>query len=297
MKKDLKVIMIILIIIMLILVAAVSLHYIQKQEKNIENLESDNYENITSIKSNNYNIPENMKVKLKAVVLKVDEKSLLVMEIKNNSLDYVSFAKEGDIGFKEGQEILVYFDGIILSSYPGQITEVGKIEILKEESDVEIPEEVLRYCYSSYNNIKIELTKLTKDGITLEITDTNELKYIYADTYKFEKQVENENYTGVGYKTEATETSTSAYIAPSPKYVFKDLEKISDIDTKDTVETNKLSDECIEKRIDWTPVYGNLEPGKYEFKLTNGSDSTDIFLLFTIDENGDIVYDEPTLLY
>lgn len=294
MEKNLKIVAIILGIIVLILVILEIWNYTQKEEKTLINVD---IENTTNINSNNYEDAENMKTTLKAVVLKVNEKNLLVMETNRNSLDYVSFAEEGNIGFKEGQEILIYYDGIVLSSYPGQITEVGKIEILKEESDIEIPENILRYCYSSYNNVKAEVTKLTKSGITLEITDTNELKYVYADTYKIEKQVKNENYTGVGYKTEATEHSTSAYIAPSPEYTFEELEKISDIDTKKTGKINELSNDCIEKEFDWTPVYGELDAGKYKFRLTNESDSTDILVSFTINENGKIVYDEPEIIY
>jgi len=154
-----------------------------------------------------------MKVKMKAVVAKVNKNNLLVMNIKDEDLIYVGFTDEGNIGYRQGQEIDIYYDGLILTSYPEQLSNVGKIEIIKEKSNTELPEKVLRYCYSSRDNVKIDVEKITKNGIVLKITDTNELKYEIPNSYIIRKEEKNENYTGQGYIVkEATETSTSAYI-------------------------------------------------------------------------------------
>lgn len=211
MKKEIKIIVIILSV--LVLIALGILGYIVIQGKKEINVNDDNdrfndYENNT----NDDEFENNMKEKMKAVILKVNKNNLLVMKTKDEKLMYVSFTEEGNIGYKENQEICIYYNGMILSTYPGQLYDAGKIEIVKEKTDIEIPEKVLRYCYSSYNNVKIDIEKLTCKGITLSITDTNELKYSVPNSYIISKQVKNENYTGQGYKTEATKTSTSAYI-------------------------------------------------------------------------------------
>lgn len=63
---------------------------------------------------------------IKAVVVK-PEKSLLVMGTENtNELYSVNYQNKENIEFKQGQEILIYFDGVVLETYPAQITNVGK---------------------------------------------------------------------------------------------------------------------------------------------------------------------------
>lgn len=206
MKKGITVGEIILIIIILIAVICVAIHY-TKVEKHKES--------VADVKVDNYNLEnENMKAKMNAVVVKVNENSMVVIEAKKpNELLIVGFSDEGDIGYKQGQEILIYYDGMVLTSYPGQIYNIGKIEIKKEKSDIEIPDKAFRYCYSSRDNVRVEISELTRNSIILNITDTNEFKFVYADNYKISKEVKNPNYTGVGYKIgEDTSNSTAPYV-------------------------------------------------------------------------------------
>lgn len=66
-------------------------------------------------------IIEMINPKIRAVIVKVYDKSLGVMGIQGeNKLYNIGFADEGNIGFKQGQEILIYSDGIILESYPAR---------------------------------------------------------------------------------------------------------------------------------------------------------------------------------
>lgn len=148
---------------------------------------------------------------IKAVVVN-PEKGLLVMGIENGNSIYSISYKKDDIKFKKGQEILIYFNGGILESYPAQIINVEKIKILKEESDVKIPDNILRFCYSSKNNVNVSINELTKNGIEISIKDTNELQYEYANTYKINKKVKNKDYTGVGYQIgENTKNTTAGF--------------------------------------------------------------------------------------
>lgn len=154
---------------------------------------------------------DNTKAIMKAVVVKADDKHLMVMGLERPD-ELIMLGNEPEMEFKQGQEIAIHFDGMILTTYPAQLGNVQKIEILKEESGRQIPEEMLRYCYSSYKNVTVTISEFTNTGISLTITDTNELPYRYAHCYKINQKVKNEEYTGVGYKIgENTGNTTAGY--------------------------------------------------------------------------------------
>lgn len=150
----------------------------------------------------------------RAVIVKVNENSLGVMDLDATTIYSVSFAKEGNIGFQQGQEVLIYFDGVIASTFPEQIFHVGKIKIVKEKSDISIPEKVLKYYNSSRNNVEVSVSELTKTGMSIAIKDTNEIPYQYSNTYKIykkNKQAEEKIEIDTNKIIPATENSTSSY--------------------------------------------------------------------------------------
>lgn len=235
---------------------------------------------------------KNMTFTLSGIVVKVNGKSLDIMGINNgedelNNLYSVSFAKEGNIGFKQGQEILIYFDGIMLETFPGRIHNVGKIEIIKEKSEIEIPDDVLRFYNNSIDKVEVKISELTNKGITIEITDRNETPYEYANEYVIYKEVKNENYTGVGEKIgEDTENSTSGYTGTGTEYIWEELQKDENIDVKETIEElrynlpnmdSEFAYIILGKKIDWTPMYGELEDGKYRIVFTSLGAYTNTF--------------------
>ena len=54
---------------------------------------------------------------------------------------------------------------MIMESYPAQIDNVQKIEIVQEKSNIEIPDYILRYCYSSKENVVVSINDFTKSSI------------------------------------------------------------------------------------------------------------------------------------
>lgn len=149
------------------------------------------------------------KTTIKAVVVKVSESGLLV---DDGSLYIVGFTDEGNIGFKPGQEVLIFFDGSIMQTAPAQLVGVRKIKIIKEKSDREISKQKLQYAYSSKDNVTVTVNEFTSTGITFTIIDTNELPYNYSHNYRIEKKVKNPDYTGVGQIIgEDTENSIAGY--------------------------------------------------------------------------------------
>ncbi len=160
-----------------------------------------------------YSYLQSSDIIMNAVIVRADKNGLMTVTLDDTQkLIHIGFTDDGDIGYKQGQEIEIHFDGIIDSMYPARISKPRKIKIIKEESNIEIPEYALRYCYSSKDNVNVEISELTNSGIYLKITDTNELKYSYSHKYEITKKVKNPDYTGVGYKIgEDTANSTVGY--------------------------------------------------------------------------------------
>lgn len=307
MKKTLKIICIIIGIIIILGLIFFIIDY-NKLKNNVEK-ELNEIKMKEQLENN-----DNMKSTLRAVVVKVYEKSLLVMETKDtNELCSVGFTEEGNIGYKKGQEVLIYFDGIIMTTYPGQIGNVGKIEIVKDESDIQIPDKILRYAYSSRNNVNINISELTNKGITFTITDTNELPYNYSNEYIIYKKVKeekniNDNKKIVESNANLITDNSVNYIQENTGtnigYIWKEAEKISNISSKDTGEIlvynlpNQKENEhymITGRKFDWTPLYGELKSGEYEFVLLMEDDSFSIRINFTINENGELTYNQPNI--
>lgn len=205
----------------------------------------------------------NMRATLNAVVMKVGQNSLSVMDIEDKDLLRVSFADEGNIGFKEGQEVLIYFDGSINLTYPGQIYNVGKIKIEKEKSEVEIPESVLRYYNSSLKNVEVTLNKLNKTEISFTIKDENEYPYGYQDTYKIEqKKIKKTQVEGTIQTHPESNNSVPPYIPPYTEHYteyYEELPKKSEIKSEDTGTFEKIDKYTVKKTYNWINLYGELE--------------------------------------
>lgn len=141
-----------------------------------------------------------------------------------------------DIKFEKGQEILVYFIGAVLTSYPAQIGNVGKIKIIKDKSDIQIPDNIIRFCYNTKDKVNVIISELTNSGIALTITDTNELAYNYSHSY-----------------------TTGA------QYIWKEINRTSNISSENTEIYNlpNMNEEenylVTGRKFDWTKLYGILE--------------------------------------
>lgn len=219
-------------------------HSIENLEnvKRIKVIEKDT-EEVDTIENRN-------KVAIKeAVVVKVNEDSIGVMgKESENDLYTVNYSSEGNIGFKQGQEVLIYFNGII-DNTSKKIENVGKIAIIKENSDIQITERALRTFSSSFDNVEIKVNELKNTGISFTIKDTNELPYSYADTYEiFKKNVkttpeeERENYS-----------STSA-----ANISWEEVQKVSDVASETTGIFESVDEDTIKKEYDWSNLYGQL---------------------------------------
>lgn len=287
-KKSLPIIGIVLIIIIALCLVIFKIYNSNEQKEKQIN------ETLTS----NSVTTNNEEATINAVVVRVYNNSLIAMKTDNTAELYsISFGKEGNIGFKQGNQILVYFDGMIADTFPEQISNVEKIEIVNAESDIQIPEDVLRYCYSSKNNVQVTIDDFTENGLAITIKDTNDYPYDYSkNEYKINKKNKQaENITVDTNKiTPATENSTPSYEPGQTIPVWEEATKILDEDA--IVTSNQIDDNTVEKTCDWSKIYGNLGEGEYEFVLPVGDlGLSSIRISFNINSNGQLSYDRPTL--
>ena len=273
-------------------------------------------------KNNNFGLDgflsdiENTTHTMKAVIIKVNDKSLMVSSIDNEeagSIYSCKFAKEGDIGFKMGQEILIYYDGTILTTYPGSFSNVEKIEILKEKSEIEIPEKYMRYCYSTSDNVSISIIDFSHTGISFTITDNNKYKYDISKSYKIvkkNKEIEEENKLIEERNRNALEQQlekekaenkegrnyTTGFTPPeTPKQVWEEADKISNITTESTGSYFENGNTHT-RYYDWARLYGYLGEGEYKFTTSlNSTIDLVIEIEFSIDEYGKLTYSKPTV--
>lgn len=236
----------------------------------------------------------NMVATKKAFVAGVNKDNIYVVDSENQNLLYqVSFSKEGNIGFKVGQEVMIYFNGKISSTGKNGISEiqnVGKIEIIDNSLNHLISNDILKKFYTTYDNVEVKIESLTNTAITFTITDKNDIKYNFNNNCAMFKNVaekpSNEPIIG-----EDGSISMPAYEGDK----WQELLKVSD-----TVE-NKANIEIIDENTkrytyDWSNIYGILKGGEYRFILGDiqvnseylvitGNDKETISVKFTVDDN------------
>lgn len=205
---------------------------------------------------------------MRGVVIKAEEKSLTIMDVRDEGLYYVFIPENNKLQFKQGQEILVYFNdyAIIEQTNPAIIgtEDIEKIRILKEKSNVEIPRKKLERVYSTDEKVLITIDELSLTGISITINDTNEFKreYEHSNYYRVSKKESNGSYNELEKNTNIKTTINSV------------------IDNKGTIRNT----------YNWENIYGKLDSGEYQFKTSTSDHYINIFIDFSIDENGKITY-------
>lgn len=207
---------------------------------------------------------------MKAVVLKVSDKYLAVMNFKDKEIWHISIPDNNKNEFKEGQEIRAYInrETVIELTYPPSIKDINKIKVLKQKSNVKIPIEITRRINNKTENIHYEVETITPEGITLIIKDTNEYKREYK--------------------------SSKYYI------ISRNKEKLSkDIDVEE-VNFIKLDEDTVKVTHNWKNTYGRLKAGRYQVCVTTTNNYIQICIDIKINENGEIELenqDKPPIIW
>ena len=275
MKRGLKILIIILVILVVVAVAILLVKHFTTNEVNNELTgNSISYDNADAIAT------------MDVVIVRLDDTYLGVINKDDpNDIMTASIPDDDTNEYKQNQEVRVYYNGIINESYPGSFGKVSKIEILKEDSDVTIPEKALKLFYSSCVNVSVSNINVTQTGISFEIKDSNEYKYEYTNTYTlFKKNPEAEQVEAPSMPI-VTGNTTSSYEG-SGIPLWEEASKVSDVKSEDTVISENIAEDTVRKTCDWTNIYGKLESGEYQFLLT--AESFGLGIQFSISENGEI---------
>ena len=212
-------------------------------------IKSKNNQNDYNNLSSNY-YSDNTEKTLDAVVIKVEKLELIVGEIRENNIGaiYVVSKNDYNVEYKMGQEIKVlYAEKKGKLAIQNHIIDVKRIEILKEKSDIVIPEKYLIDYYSSKDNIETKLNKLTCSEISFDIYDKNKYPYNYAKDYRIIKYNEEDDDSN-----------------------FQILKNISNNSIEDTMEIQIDEGEMtkhLKYNINWKNIFDELEKGRYKFTL------------------------------
>lgn len=251
-----------------------------------------NQENINKLKNRNTMAIKN------AIIVGVNDNSLYVVDSENKDLLYeVSFAKEGNIGFKQGQEIKIYFNGNETGSNINgvlAIQNVGKIEIVDDENEQLISNDILKKFYTSFDNVDISIDNLTNTGLTMTVTDNNNLKYEFANKFTLSRNIAKKPDNSV-IKYDDGSIAISGYEGDK----WQELSKISDnVANTGTAET--INENTTRWTFDWSNIYGPIGSGEYRFVLGDADNNQNyfysnneeiIYAKFTVEENGQINID------
>lgn len=243
---------------------------------------------------------------IKLIVIDATENSIKTIDMSDTR--YIVRLKKDGKKYKEGQEINVYFDGIVATGFPMEIN-ADRIEIIKEKTDKEIPEEIYRYYNFSQKNISTEILNFTNTKMEFLINDENKYPLEYGEDFSYKilrKNVENEKYNenlefDYDSYTPTTETTTSSY-SPDPnrlKKVWEELEIIGEVNNENC-KWEEVSEENLKLKgiCDWTEMYGELEAGEYYIEVLrkrsdNDSFFRNIIVEFKVDASGNVKYENP----
>lgn len=224
---------------------------------------------------------------INAIIVNVNDNSLGVVRKDNlNEIMIIAIPDEDENEYKENEEILIYFDGTILETYPAQVNNVSKIEILNEKSNETIPTNVLRYFNSSKDNLEVTADNISNSEIIINIKDTNEIKYEFSNKYSILKKNEDTSQEEPEIVVSETSNSTSSSEGTGVP-IWEEVSKISDIESRDTVKSDDVDEQTKRMTFNLEELYGVLKEGKYEFVLSS-TDTVTIRIYFEVKEDGTV---------
>lgn len=246
------------------------------------------------------------KFQARGVVVRPEKETLTIMPILANeeyrNEEKFYYETDNQLNLKQGQEVMVKFHYREASIHEAVI---DNVEVLKEKSDVEIPNDILVKAYSSKDNISVLVDNEISNNkrIAFTVTDRNELKYDYS-TMKYDIR----KYNSPPTSTEIIYTENGG-MALSGYNPWTELPKINDISTEANYTLDEKSQVVVE--ADWVQVYGELGEGEYTFTLSTVStlrqsivnsniteypdDGVTIEINFIIGTNGEIEYKEKKI--
>lgn len=217
------------------------------------------------------------KEKLRLVVIgKVDFQEILAVDENGNLLQVrlKEIKKWSDLDkFVIGEEIIIYYDGVITETYPAKINNVSSYVILNKKSDIEIPENVKKRYDNSTTNVMVHVSEISSEKLEFRILDTNDISYEYDLDCSLSKKNEEKN-------------------------MFEKIELTREIAMSDIIEIvdSTPGHFDMEGKVNWIDVYGTLEQGEYQFILKNKERELHFKTIefnFVVEHDGVVICDPP----
>lgn len=229
---------------------------------------------------NNYFGKEKLNIgkeKLRLVVIGIcDFQEILAVDENGNLLQVrlkeLKYWNEMD-KFDKGEEIIIYYDGVITETYPGKINNVSDYLILNKKSDIEIPEDIKKRYDNSTANVMVHVRNISNEKLEFRILDTNEISYKYDFDCSLSKKNEEKN-------------------------IFEKIEPTGNVSMEEVIEIvdSTPGHFDMEGKINWTDVYGTLNQGEYQFILKNKEREIHFETIkfnFVVEENGEVTCEPP----
>ena len=115
------------------------------------------------------------------IVIKAEENLIIGVDKGNNDIIIVNSKKQNLSEFEKGQTVIVAYNGIVNSSWPGSIT-AGKVS-LADDSITEVEDYYLRYAYNDISKLKLDISNTNVQEFRFSLTDNNSLKYLFNEEY------------------------------------------------------------------------------------------------------------------
>lgn len=176
-----------------------------------------------------------------AIILDVLDNSILVepvegsLELKSSDKIYINYKDiEVSFNFIKGQEIVIYYDGLIAESYPAQINNVYKIELPSDKNNKE------KFDIHKDWGILLETKDVSSKGLTIVCNQKGgEVNELSTGSFYIIQRLEDDKYINIDYLPQKYDIgwTCEAYI----------------INKNSTTAWN----------VNWEWLYGELPIGKY----------------------------------
>jgi len=201
---------------------------------------------------------------ISAVIFGMHEEKVYGMNLEDECLVEIECTNREKL--KVGQEVSIDCEknGIITN-----------IQITKESTERLIPEDLWRYCFNTTDKVSVNIEEFTNQSLIVAITDTNDVPYPYNEYVIRQQMMEVPQNAGMTNSTAGCR--------------IEEVEKISAINSKDTIENLATSEQgTVRKKLDWTSLYGTLEPGTYNMSIDG------LTINFVVDNNGKVIKSKVT---
>ena len=171
MKKNIEKFFMIIVCVISVLTIVFCIIYITKMMNIIITEKKDKVSSAKEINSKNIEEDTKDRIKMEAVILKVNPKCFIAMDTYDLKTYRVYINKQENRKYKKGQEVAIYASALIKLGYVDMpsLSDVTKIEIIKQKTDIAIPDEFLDIYNSKDDKAERSIEDICKFQILVAV--------------------------------------------------------------------------------------------------------------------------------